>query len=68
MKFEVGDPVFCERFGKGEVVSVNNEYYDPNYPMTVSFDCGLTKHFTLEGCFLFCCPRPGFDIVKVGAL
>lgn len=66
--FEVGDPVYCEKFGKGVVTSVNNDHYDPNYPMTVRFNYGATKHFTLEGRYVFCCYRPGFDIVKVEAL
>ena len=35
-KFEVGDAVYCERYGHGEVFEIL-DFYEYNYPVIVKF-------------------------------
>jgi hypothetical protein len=51
-KFKKGDKVYCKRFGRGKVVSIDNE--DIAYPLKVKFKkSNDIQHYTNDGRYYY---------------
>ena len=56
---EVGDKVWCERFGYGKVTHVNQR---DTYPYVVRFNASISEIFSVLGAYQISKPNANFDL------
>ena len=56
---EVGDKVWCERFGYGTVINVTQGV---NYPYLVRFNASTSESFSVLGAYQISKPNVNFDL------
>ena len=56
---EVGDKVWCERFGYGKVTHVNQR---DTYPYVVRFNASISEIFSVLGAYQISKPNVNFDL------
>ena len=56
---EVGDKVWCERFGYGKVTHVNQR---DTYPYVVQFNANISERFSELGAYQISKPNATFDL------
>ena len=59
---EVGDKVWCERFGYGKVTHVNQRDLT-KYPYVVRFNASISESFSVLGAYQISKPNVNFDLV-----